>query len=46
MNQIFDSYLLKLKNTAVKDQTEHTSRAALEGQDVQARVKETRNWAR
>jgi hypothetical protein len=31
MNQIFDSYLLKLKNTAVKEQTEHTSRAALEG---------------
>jgi Type ISP C-terminal specificity domain/N-6 DNA Methylase len=31
MNQVFQSYLLKLKNTAVKEQTEHTSRAALEG---------------
>lgn len=31
MNQIFEVYLLKLKNTAVSEQTEHTSRAALEG---------------
>jgi hypothetical protein len=31
MNQIFEAYLLKLRNTAVKEQTEHTSRAALEG---------------
>jgi hypothetical protein len=31
MNQMFESYLLKLRNTAVKEQTKHTSRAALEG---------------
>jgi hypothetical protein len=30
MNQLFETYLQKIKNTAVSEQTEHTSRDALE----------------